>query len=200
MATVGGKKQLTLPKTTAIYKSIIMAKEQILSKPKQELGEEVILRGVLRSYTRKALKELSEFTKSSKDNLARKMFSARVPNTFRSVITAGPELRVDEVSVPIQNAYGILKDRYLEYLMSEKELPYFKALKIYERGSDETLEDFETWVEESSPTVIMVRQPTLHKYSMMSFKIKIHKGHDLKLALEVCGPFGGDFDKYSLSK
>ena len=29
---------------------------------------------------------------------------------------------------------------------------------------------------------------------MMAFRVKIHKGHDLKLPLEICGPFGGDFD------
>ena len=29
---------------------------------------------------------------------------------------------------------------------------------------------------------------------MMSFRVKIHKGHDLKLPLEICAPFGGDFD------
>jgi hypothetical protein len=194
ITTIGGKKDLTLPKPTAIYKSIIMAKEKIASVSQRSLQEEVMIRAVLRSYVRKSLMELSEFTKSSKDNLARKMFSARVPNTFRSVITAGPELRIDEVSVPIQNAYGILKDRYLAYIMEERNLPEFKARRIYEKGSQDTLDKFEEWVTETDPKLIMVRQPTLHKYSMMSFKMKLHKGHDLKLPLEVCGPFGGDFD------
>ena len=188
ITTIGGKRDLTLPKTTAIYKSIILAKEQILKTSQNSLSEEVILRATLRAYARKALMELSEFTKSSKDNLARKMFSARVNNTFRSVITAGPELKIDEISMPIQNAYGILKDRFVEYLMSDRNLPYFKALKIYDRGSDEILEEFDKWVSTENPVVIMVRQPTLHKYSMMAFTFKIHKGHDLKLALEVCGP------------
>lgn len=163
ITTIAGKKQLTLPKTTAIYKSIIMAKEQVLSNPQPSIKEEVIMRGVLRLYVRKALMELSEFTKSSKDNLARRMFSARVPNTFRSVITAGPELKIEEVSIPLQNAYGILKDRYLEFLMSDRNIPYFKALKIYEKGNQETLDEFESWVYKTDPVVIMVRQPTLHK-------------------------------------
>jgi hypothetical protein len=200
ITTIGGKKKLTLPKTTSLYKSIIMAKEQIANSPTKSLKEEVWVRATLRAYTRKALMELSEFTKSSKENLARKMFSARVPNTFRSVITAGPELKIDEVSIPIQNAYAILKDRFLEYLMEKNSLPYFKALRVYERGDTDTLEEFEEWAKETDPKLILVRQPTLHKYSMMSFRMQIHKGHDLKMPLEICGPFGGDFDKYSLSK
>jgi hypothetical protein len=194
ITTIKGKKVLTLPKTSSIYKSIIMAKEKIASGSNRNLMDEVMVRATLRAYVRKSLMELSEFTKSSKENLGRKMYRARVGNTFRSVITAGPELRIDEVSVPIQNAYAILKDRYIEQLMSETGLPTYKAQRIYDKGTDETLSKFKSWVKETDPKVIMVRQPTLHKYSMMSFRLKIHSGNDVKVPLEVCGPFGGDFD------
>ena len=194
LSTIGGQRQITLPQPTAVYKSILMAMEQLADSHVNKLDQEVMLRAVLRSYIRKSLMELSEFTKSSKENLARRMFSARVPNTFRSVITAGPELRTDEVSIPVQNAYGILKDRYLDFLMSEKNVPFYKANEIYNKGSQDTLDMFEEWVKKVNPAIILVRQPALHKYSMMSFNIKIHKGHDMKLPLEICGPFGGDFD------
>lgn len=195
ITTIAGQRQLTLPKPTAIYKSIFMALDQIANNTNaRDLVEEIIIRGVFRNYVRKSLLELSEFTKSSKENLGRQMFSARVPNTFRSVITAGPELKIDEISIPIQNAYGILKDRYLDYLMSERNIPYYRALEIYTKGDSDTLDEFSSWVTKESPVVIMVRQPTLHRYSMMAFTFKVHKGHDMKLPLEICGPFGGDFD------
>lgn len=161
--TIGGKKKLALPKTTSIYMSIIMAKERLALSPPKSLKEEVWLRGAMRAYVRKSLMELSEFTKSSKENLARKMFSARVPNTFRSVITAGPDLEINQVSIPIQNAYAILKDRYIEHLMNENSLTPPKASRIYERGSQETLDRFEEWVEKEDPKLILVRQPTLHR-------------------------------------
>lgn len=199
ISTVGGQRTITLPLPSAVYKSIIMAIEQIGLANTTSLDQEVVLRGILRSYVRKSLMELSEFTKSSKENLARRMFSARVPNTFRSVITAGPELRTDEVSIPLQNAYGILKDRYLDHLMSELSVPFYKANEIYNKGEQKTLDDFEEWVKRTKPVVILVRQPALYKYSMMAFNIKIHKGHDMKMALEVVGPFGGDFDGDSMA-
>lgn len=194
LTKIGGKRSISLPQPSAVYKSIILSIEKITEARVNSIEQETMLRAVLRSYTRKSLMELSEFTKSSKDNLARKMYSARVPNTFRSVITAGPELKTDEVSIPIQNAYGILKDRYIDHLMSERNIPPYKANEIYSRGSDSTLSEFTEWVYKVKPAIILVRQPALHKYSMMSFNIKIHKGHDMKIPLEICGPFGGDFD------
>lgn len=197
ITTIKGKRDLVFPRSTSIYKSIILAKTRlvkVLKEGKLSEEEKAMIIGVYRAYLRKSLLELSEFSKTSKENLARKMYSARINNSSRSVITAGPHLRVDTISLPLQNAYAMLKERFVTHLMEKNSINYMKALKMYNRGSDKLLEYFEKWIKISNPTVIMVRQPTLHKYSMMSFKIQIHKGHDLKIPLEVCGPFGGDFD------
>lgn len=191
ITTIGGQRQLAIPYTTSVYTSILMVMDQIRDKSEgRSLTEEIILRGVFRNYLRKSLSELSEFTKSSKENLARQMYSARVPNTSRSVITAGPELKTDEVSLPFQNLYAMLKDEFIEHLMTSQGVPFYRANEIYSRGDTNTLNDFEAYVKERNPVVIMVRQPALYKYSMMSFRVKMHKGHDLKLPLEICAPFG----------
>ena len=195
ITTIKGKRDLVFPRSTSIYKSVILAKTRlvkVLKEGKLSEEEKAMMIGVYRAYLRKSLLELSEFSKTSKENLARKMYSARINNSSRSVITAGPHLRVDTISLPLQNAYAMLKERFVTHLMEKNPINYMKALKMYNRGSDKLLEYFEKWIKISNPTVIMVRQPTLHKYSMMSFKIQIHKGHDLKIPLEVCGPFGGD--------
>lgn len=195
VTTVGGQRQLSLPYTTSVYTSIMMCLDQFKEKSEyRSLEEEIILRGIFRAYLRKSLGELSEFTKSSKENLARQMYSARVPNTSRSVITAGPELKTDEVSLPFQNVYAMMKTEFIEHIMKDHGIPFYRASEIYNKGETNTLNDFENYVKDRNPVVIMVRQPALYKYSMMAFRVKIHKGHDLKLPLEICGPFGGDFD------
>lgn len=195
ITTIGGQRQLAIPYTTSVYTSIMMCIDQFNIKAEaRDLKEEILLRGIFRNYLRKSLSELSEFTKSSKENLARQMYSARIPTTSRSVITAGPELKTDEVSLPFQNIYAMLKDEFIEYIMKTQGLPFYRANEIYTRGDTNTLNDFETYLKERNPVVIMVRQPALYKYSMMAFRVKVHKGHDLKLPLEICAPFGGDFD------
>lgn len=200
ITTVGGQRQLAIPYTTSVYTSIMMVLDQLKEKSDNRgMKEEIIMRGVVRNYLRKSLGELSEFTKSSKDNLARQMYSARVPNTFRSVITAGPDLKTDEISIPFQNAYAMMKDEFIEKLMKDQGIPYFRANEIYTKGDTNTLNDFENYFKERNPVFIMVRQPALYKYSMMGFRGKLHKGHDLKLPLEICGPFGGDFDGDTMS-
>jgi DNA-directed RNA polymerase beta' subunit len=162
ITTVGGQRQLSLPYTTSVYTSIMMSLDQFKEKSEyRNLQEEIILRGIFRAYLRKSLGELSEFTKSSKDNLARQMYSARVPNTSRSVITAGPELRTDEVSLPFQNVYAMMKKEFIEHIMKEQGIPFYRANEIYTRGDQSTLNDFEAYVKERNPVVIMVRQPAL---------------------------------------
>lgn len=184
VTTIGGQRQLSVPYSTAIYTSIMMALDQFKEKSSyRSLVEEIILRGVFRAYLRKSLSELSEFIKSSKENLARQMYAARIPSTFRSVITAGPELKTDEISMPFQNAYAMFKDAYIEKLMKDQSIPFYRANEIYTKGDTNTLNDFEEYIKETDPVVILVRQPTLYKYSMMAFKVKLHKGHDLKMPL-----------------
>lgn len=193
---IEGVRQLTMPYSTSIYTSIIkfiQRYQQDLNKRKS-VESEAIIRGGARAYFRKALLELSEFNRSSKESLARRMYDVRVGNTSRSVISVGPELATDEVSYPIQNAYAVLKSRFIQYLQDSEGKSLVEAHKMYNRGSSSTLELFEEWVEKVTPIAILVRQPILHKYNLMAFKLKLHRGHDLKMPPETCQGFAGDFD------
>ena len=42
--------------------------------------------------------------------------------------------------------------------------------------------------------VIFNRQPSLHRISMMGFKVKVSQGRTLRFNECVCAPFNADFD------
>lgn len=42
--------------------------------------------------------------------------------------------------------------------------------------------------------VLMNRQPTLHKMSMMAHKVRVIPGNSFRLNLSVCPPYNADFD------
>jgi hypothetical protein len=45
--------------------------------------------------------------------------------------------------------------------MKEQGIPFYRASEIYTKGDQSTLNDFEAYVKEKNPVVIMVRQPAL---------------------------------------
>lgn len=51
----------------------------------------------------------------------------------------------------------------------------------------------ERWLRDGDP-VILIRQPTLHKGSMMCGKVRLHPRHTVEMNVNVTTPFNGDFD------
>ena len=55
----------------------------------------------------------------------------------------------------------MMKTEFIEHLMKENGIPYYRANEIYNKGETNTLNDFESYVKDRNPVVIMVRQPVL---------------------------------------
>lgn len=140
------------------------------------------------------------YLKSLLDNLKGKpglsrssLLGKRVDYSGRSVITVGPDLKSDEAGLPVKMAYELFKPFILHKLLENKYCESFKEAKNAYSAKDEICY---TYLEEivSKHRIILNRQPTLHRYGVQSFKIKLTEKKALQLTPLVCYGYNADFD------
>ena len=131
----------------------------------------------------------------------------RVDRSCRMVITPGPDLAFDEVGVPASILWELLADRVAGETADGHPLSSHGATaagfswRSPKRGGVPTITEkvqaLETYLEHDPLWMLMNRQPSLHKYSMQAFKVKVLKpadGEVFRLQPLSCKGFGADFD------
>ena len=98
----------------------------------------------------------------------------RDPNTYKMCKDRDFELEAGDILIRNRKKYNIRLSRKREFILQEGDIV------------DRHLKD--------GDYVLMNRQPSLHKGSMMAFKIKIHDDKTFKMPLEVTTSFNADFD------
>eukprot|EP01114_Cavostelium_apophysatum_P013538 TRINITY_DN32_c0_g1_i1.p1 TRINITY_DN32_c0_g1~~TRINITY_DN32_c0_g1_i1.p1 ORF type:complete len:1763 (-),score=484.60 TRINITY_DN32_c0_g1_i1:80-5368(-) len=162
------------------------------------------------------VKSIRQRLKGKEGRIRGNLMGKRVDFSARTVITADPNLSIDEVGVPrsialnltfpeIVTPYNIDRMRELvengptqhpgaKYIIREDgqrlDLRYIK------KASDTHLE-FGYKVErhlQDGDVVIFNRQPSLHKMSMMGHRVKVMPYSTFRLNLSVTTPYNADFD------
>ncbi|MBR4654412.1 MAG: hypothetical protein IKO72_13720 [Kiritimatiellae bacterium] len=131
----------------------------------------------------------------------------RVDRSCRLVITPGPDLAFDEVGVPPSVLWELLADRVTGEMGEGHPLsPNDVTMAGFgwrsprgerARSRDEKASALETYLEQNPLWMLMNRQPSLHKYSMQAFKVRVLKPEDgevFRLQPLSCKGFGADFD------
>jgi len=162
------------------------------------------------------LKSITERHKGKTGRVRGNLMGKRVDFSARSVITPDPELSIVELGVPKKIAMNITKPiyvnnknkRYLLYLIQNGPDVYPGA-KILEKKNGENISlryvNRETIsINEGDIVhrhmldgdyVLFNRQPTLHRMSMMSHKVKVLlKGDTFRMNVAVTKPYNADFD------
>lgn len=127
----------------------------------------------------------------------------RIDFSGRSVITSGPFLDIDEVGVPMDMLIELFtpdlirefSNKYIEEEGISRILALKKAKKAVSRKREiELIWDFV--INKISPRymALMNRAPSLHRFSVMSFRIKPTFDKCLYFPPLACKPFGADFD------
>lgn len=121
----------------------------------------------------------------------RKVISSTVDTVGRGVITPNPRLKLNEVGIPEEMAFGIFSPLIERGLVQRGYTPVeaIKQVNDKSRQAKELL----TEVMKTHP-VIMNRAPTLHKLSVMAFNPVLVTGHALQINPSIVVPFGADFD------
>ncbi len=141
----------------------------------------------------KVFKSLSDML-SGKEGIFRKnLLGKRVDYSGRSIITVGPQLKLDECWLPIYIAVKMFTPFIIGKLI-EKKIVYTpkQAEKLIKEESPLALKFLEEVIKDK--WVLLNRAPTLHRLSIEAFKIVLMPGKTIRIHPLVCPAFNADFD------
>ena len=121
----------------------------------------------------------------------RKIIGVGVDTVGRGVITPNPRLKLNEVGIPEQMAFGIFSPLIERGLVQRGYTPV-EAIKQVKDKSNQAREVLQKVM--ASHPVLMNRAPTLHKLSVMAFNPVLVSGHALQINPSIVVPYAGDFD------
>ncbi len=141
----------------------------------------------------RALKSLSDMLKGKQGRFRQNLLGKRVDYSGRSVIVAGPELKMYQCGLPKEMALELFKPFVMKDLVQKGIASNIKAArKKVERASTEVWDSLETVIK--GHPVLLNRAPTLHRLGIQAFEPVLVEGHAIKLHPLVCTPFNADFD------
>jgi DNA-directed RNA polymerase subunit beta' len=141
----------------------------------------------------KVFKSLSDML-SGKEGIFRKnLLGKRVDYSGRSIITVGPDLKLNECGLPLYIAVKMFTPFIMGKLI-EKKIVYTpkQAEKLIKEGSPVALKFLEEVIKDKY--VLLNRAPTLHRLSIEAFKIRLMPGKTIRIHPLVCPSFNADFD------
>ena len=121
------------------------------------------------------------------------LLGKRVDYSGRSVIVAGPELRLHQCGLPSRMALELFKPFIYSKLEQRGYVTTIKAAKkMVERERPEVWDILAEVIQEHP--VILNRAPTLHRLGMQAFEPALIDGKAIQLHPLVCKAFNADFD------
>ena len=145
------------------------------------------------SQNRRPLKSLSDSLRGKSGRFRMNMLGKRVDYSGRSVIVSGPSLKLHQVGLPKVMALDLFKPFVYARLMAGDYANTIKtARKMVENGEDIVWEILEQVIHQHP--VLLNRQPTLHRLSMLAFEPVLIEGKAIRLHPLVCKGFNADFD------
>ena len=148
---------------------------------------------VITGTGKRPLKSLAEMLKGKQGRFRQNLLGKRVDYSGRSVIVAGPELKLHQCGLPKKMAVELFKP-FLYAKLDKLGLATTikQAKRIVEKEKPEVWEALETIVREHP--VILNRAPTLHRLGVQAFEAKLIEGSAIELHPLVCAAFNADFD------
>jgi len=148
---------------------------------------------VITGTGKRPLKSLAEMLKGKQGRFRQNLLGKRVDYSGRSVIVAGPELKLHQCGLPKKMAVELFKP-FLYARLDKLGLATTikQAKKMVEKEKPEVWDALETIIREHP--VILNRAPTLHRLGVQAFEAKLIEGSAIELHPLVCAAFNADFD------
>ena len=148
---------------------------------------------VITGPSKRPLKSLSDMLKGKSGRFRQNLLGKRVDYSGRSVIVAGPELRLHQCGLPSRMALELFKPFIYSKLEQRGYVTTIKAAKkMVERERPEVWDILAEVIQEHP--VILNRAPTLHRLGMQAFEPVLIDGKAIQLHPLVCKAFNADFD------
>ena len=141
----------------------------------------------------RALKSLSDMLKGKQGRFRQNLLGKRVDYSGRSVIVAGPALKLHQCGLPKLMALELFKPFIMARLVERKAVQNIKAAKKMVDSMIPEVWDVLEEVIQDHP-VLLNRAPTLHRLGLQAFEPMLVEGKAIQVHPLVCSAFNADFD------
>jgi DNA-directed RNA polymerase subunit beta' len=139
------------------------------------------------------LKSLSDMLKGKQGRFRQNLLGKRVDYSGRSVIVAGPSLKLHQCGLPKLMALELFKPFIMSRLVERKSVQNIKAAKKHVESMVPEVWDVLEEVIAEHP-VLLNRAPTLHRLGIQAFEPVLVEGKAIQVHPLVCHAFNADFD------
>jgi len=209
---------------TTAYSDIIKFNDKLKNCANESLKEDIFImlqkhiasfinnsNGEIKRKSGKPYKGISERLGGKEGHIRNRLMGKRVDNSARDVITADPNIRINEVGIPLEIAEILsFPEKITEFNIDEmtdllnngkvntvqRGFQNVRVRYLLKTGKKFTLKigDIVFRHLRDGDTAIFNRQPTLHRGSMMAHYVKILPAKTFRLNLSVTSPYNADFD------
>jgi DNA-directed RNA polymerase subunit beta' len=150
-------------------------------------------RAVAATGQRRRLKSLSDMLKGKQGRFRQNLLGKRVDYSGRSVIVAGPELKIHQCGLPKMMALELFKPFVIgELIFREQAHNIRSASRLIEMGETVVWDALDEVIK--GKYVLLNRAPSLHRLSIQAFQPVLIEGRAIQLHPLVCKGFNADFD------
>ena len=142
---------------------------------------------------RRKLRSLSDMLKGKQGRFRQNLLGKRVDYSGRSVIVAGPHLKLNQCGLPKEMAMKLFKPFVIGTIIRRELAHNVKAAeRLIQDGAKEVWDILEEVIKDKH--VLLNRAPTLHRLGIQAFKPTLIEGLAIQLHPLACTAFNADFD------
>ncbi len=142
---------------------------------------------------KRPLKSLSDMLRGKHGRFRQNLLGKRVDYSGRSVIVAGPELKLHQCGLPKKMALELFKPFIYHKLEQRGLVATIKSAKrTVEKETPEVWDILEECIKEHP--VMLNRAPTLHRLGIQAFEPILIEGKAIQVHPLVCSAYNADFD------
>lgn len=172
---------------------IIRNEKRMLQESVDALFDNSRRKKVVKGPGNRPLKSLSDMLKGKQGRFRQNLLGKRVDYSGRSVIVAGPKLKMHQCGLPKKMAVELFKPFIMKKLVENSSAHNIKSAKKYvEEGREEVWAVLEDIAREHP--VLLNRAPTLHRLGIQAFEPVLVEGKAIQLHPLVCHAYNADFD------
>ena len=150
-------------------------------------------RAVAATGQRRRLKSLSDMLKGKQGRFRQNLLGKRVDYSGRSVIVAGPELKMHQCGLPKTMALELFKPFVIGRLINQELAHNIRsATRMLETSESAVWDALDEVIKDKY--VLLNRAPSLHRLSIQAFQPVLIEGKAIQLHPLVCKGFNADFD------
>lgn len=139
------------------------------------------------------LKSLSHLLKGKQGRFRQNLLGKRVDYSGRSVIDVGPNLKMNQMGLPVPMAMELFKPFIMHELTKWGLATNVKAAKrLIDKRDNKVFDVLEDVISEHP--VLLNRAPTLHRLGIQAFEPVLVSGKAMRLHPLVCAAYNADFD------